>query len=153
RKKQVAPYTEPFVLCEKPNDIWSIDYKGQFKLRNSQYCYPLTITDNYSRYILAIEGSKRISGDATKKVLDKLFSEYGLPYAIRSDNCFPFAGTGLVGLSRLAIWLIKLDIIPERILKVQPQENGRHERMHFTLKQETASPPQYNLSKQQQRFN
>ena len=153
RKKQVAPYTEPFALCEKPNDIWSIDYKGQFKLGNKQYCYPLTITDNYSRYILAIEGSKRISRDTTKHVLDELFSEFGLPYAIRSDNGVPFAGTGLGGLSQLSIWLIKLGVIPERIRKGQPQENGRHERMHFTLKQETASPPQYNFSQQQRRFD
>ena len=153
RKKQVAPYTEPFALCEKPNDIWSMDYKGQFKLGNKQYCYPLTITDNYSRYILAIKGSKRISRDTTKHVLDELFSEFGLPYAIRSDNGVPFAGTGLGGLSQLSIWLIKLGVIPERIRKGQPQENGRHERMHFTLKQETAAPPQYNLSQQQRQFD
>lgn len=153
RKKQVAPYTEPFALCKQANDVWSIDYKGQFRLGNKEYCYPLTITDNYSRYILAIEGFKRISGDATKQVLDNLFSEFGLPSAIRSDNGVPFAGTGLGGLSRLSIWLIKLGIIPERIRKGHPQENGRHERMHFTLKQETALPPQYNHDQQQCRFN
>jgi putative transposase len=153
RKRSVAPYTEPFVLCEEPNDIWSIDYKGQFRLGNKEYCYPLTITDNFSRYILAIEGSRRISGDKTKQVLKNLFLEFGLPFAIRSDNGVPFAGTGLGGLSRLSIWLIKLGITPERIRKGHPQENGRHERMHFTLKQETAFPPQHNHNQQQRRFN
>lgn len=153
RKKQVAPYTEPFALCNKPNDIWSIDYKGHFRLGNREYCYPLTITDNYSRYILAIESSRRISGDVTKRTLDYLFSEFGLPFAIRSDNGVPFAGTGLGGLSRLSIWLIKHGVIPERIRKGHPEENGRHERMHFTLKQETASPPQYDHRQQQRKFD
>ena len=153
RKKQVAPYTEPFVLCKETNDTWSMDYKGQFRLGNKEYCYPLTITDNFSRYILAIEGSRRISGDKTRSVLNNLFSEFGLPRAIRSDNGVPFAGTGLGGLSCLSIWLIKLGIIPERIRKGHPEENGRHERMHFTLKRETASPPQHNQNKQQRCFD
>lgn len=153
RKRQVAPYTEPFLLCQSPNDVWSIDYKGHFKLGNKEYCYPLTVTDNFSRYLLAVEGSKRISLEQTQGVLTLLFSEFGLPLAIRSDNGVPFAGTGLGGLSQLAIWLIKLGIVPERIRKGHPEENGRHERMHFTLKQETALPPQYDQKKQQACFN
>jgi putative transposase len=153
RKKQVAPYTEPFLLCQHPNDIWSIDYKGHFRLGNQEYCYPLTITDNFSRYLLAVEGSKRISREQAQRVLTDLFSEFGLPLAIRSDNGVPFAGTGLGGLSRLSIWLIKLGIIPERIRKGHPEENSRHERMHFTLKEETALPPQYNQKQQQKCFN
>jgi putative transposase len=153
RKKQVAPYTEPFLLCQKPNDIWSIDYKGHFRLGNKEYCYPLTVTDNFSRYLLAVEGSNRISLVEAKRVLTLLFSEFGLPLAMRSDNGVPFAGTGLGGLSQLAIWLIKLGIIPERIRKGHPEENGRHERMHFTLKQETALPPQYDQKQQQLCFN
>lgn len=153
RKRHVSPYTEPFILCEKPNDIWSIDYKGQFALGNNELCYPLTITDNFSRYLLAIKGSNQISMKMTKKVLHRLFSEYGLPLAIRSDNGVPFAGTGLGGLSQISVWLIKLGIIPERIRKGHPEENGRHERMHFTLKQDTTNPPQFNHKLQQQSFN
>lgn len=153
RKRGVTPYTEPFILCEKPNDIWSIDYKGQFALGNKELCYPLTVTDNFSRYLLTIHGSKQISMHTTKHVLHRLFSEYGLPIAIRSDNGVPFAGTGLGGLSRLSVWLVKLGIVPERIRKGHPEENGRHERMHFTLKQETANPPQFNQQQQTQCFN
>jgi putative transposase len=153
RKRRVARYTTPFVLCTKPNDIWSIDYKGQFALGNKEICYPLTITDNFSRYVLAIKGSRQISGKETQQALQGLFAEFGLPLAIRSDNGAPFAGTGLAGLSRLAVWLIKLGIVPERIRAGHPEENGRHERMHFTLKQETASPPEFNHKKQQHSFD
>ena len=153
RRRQVPPYTEPLIHCKKPNDVWSIDYKGQFPLGNKELCYPLTITDNYSRYILGINGTKGISSKITKKILIDIFSEFGLPKAIRSDNGVPFAGNSLGGLSPLAIWFIKLGIVPERIRKGHPQENGRHERMHFTLKQETASPSQYNYQKQQNSFD
>ncbi len=153
RKRKVAPYTNPFVLCVNPNDSWSIDYKGQFFLGNKQLCYPLTITDNFSRYLLAIEGSLKISGSTAKQVLTRLFEEFGLPLALRSDNGSPFAGVGLAGLSQLAVWLIKLNIIPERIRKGHPEENGRHERMHLTLKIETALPPQWNHQKQQEKFD
>ena len=153
RKRSVAPYTQPFVLCGQSNDSWSIDYKGQFLLGDKQLCYPLTVTDNFSRYLLAVEGSERISGAAVKQTLTNLFVEYGLPSAIRSDNGPPFASHAVAGLSELSVWLIKLGIIPERIRKGHPEENGRHERMHLTLKKETASPPEYNQAQQQQRFN
>lgn len=153
RKRSVAPYTQPFVLCGQSNDSWSIDYKGQFLLGNKQLCYPLTVTDNFSRYLLAVEGSERISGAEVKQTLTNLFVEYGLPLAIRSDNGSPFASHAVAGLSELSVWLIKLGIVPERIRKGHPEENGRHERMHLTLKKETASPPQYNQAQQQQRFN
>jgi len=153
RKRSVAPYTQPFVLCGQSNDSWSIDYKGQFLLGDKQLCYPLTVTDNFSRYLLAVEGSARISGAEVKKTLTNLFVERGLPLAIRSDNGAPFASHAVAGLSELSVWLIKLGIVPERIRKGHPEENGRHERMHLTLKKETASPPQYNQSQQQQRFN
>jgi transposase InsO family protein len=121
-KRPLVPYKEPLILCTKPNDSWSIDYKGQFKLGNQTLCYPLTITDNFSRYLFAIDGALRISGQQAKQVLTHLFSEFGLPYAIRSDNGSPFAGNGLGGLSTLAVWLIKLGIIPERIRKGHPEE-------------------------------
>lgn len=153
RKRVVPPYTDPFVVCSKPNDSWSIDYKGQFALGNKQLCYPLTITDNFSRYLLSVEGFTHISGEKTKQILTLLFLEFGLPLAIRSDNGAPFAGRGLAGLSSLAVWLIKLGIVPERIRKGHPEENGRHERMHLTLKKETASPPQFDRRQQQECFN
>lgn len=153
RKRRTAPYTAPLILCSEPNDVWSIDYKGQFTLGNQEACYPLTITDNFSRYVLAIEGSNRISSQETKQTLQRLFDEFGLPRAIRSDNGTPFAGTGLAGLSTLAVWLIKLGIVPERIRSGHPEENGRHERMHFTLKQETALPPAFDHIEQQRKFD
>jgi putative transposase len=155
RKRTVAPYTNPFVLCGKANDSWSIDYKGQFLLGNKQLCYPLTVTvtDNFSRYLLAIEGSEKISGEKVKKTLTHLFLEYGLPLAIRSDNGQPFASHAIAGLSALSVWIIKLGIVPERIRKGHPEENGRHERMHLTLKKETASPPKQNQTRQQQCFD
>lgn len=153
RKRKVAPYNEPLALCKKPNDTWSIDFKGQFVLGNNEKCYPLTVTDNFSRYLLAIEGRKRISAKVTRQVLHKLFSEFGLPLAIRSDNGTPFAGAGLAGLSQMSVWLIKLGVIPERIRKGHPEENGRHERMHLTLKQDTASPPKLNQRLQQECFD
>lgn len=141
RKKRVVPYKEPFINVEQPNDSWSIDYKGQFQLGNKQLCYPLTITDNFSRYLLAVEGSERISGVRVKEVLTQLFIEFGLPLAVRSDNGSPFASVGLGGLSTLAVWLIKLGIIPERIRPGHPEENGRHERMHLTLKKKPHHHP------------
>jgi putative transposase len=153
RKRRAAPYTEPFVVCSNSNDCWSMDYKGQFRLGNQQLCYPLTITDNFSRYLLAVEGNPQISGVQVKQVLTRLFIELGLPLALRSDNGVPFAGNGLAGLSQLAVWLIQLNIVPERIRSGHPEENGRHERMHLTLKKETASPPQWDERKQQQCFN
>lgn len=153
RKRRIVPYTDPFVLCDNPNDSWSMDYKGQFILGNQQWCYPLTITDNFSRCLLAAEGAHQISGAQVKRVLTRLFLEVGMPLAIRSDNGSPFASTGLGGLSQLAVWLIKLNIIPERIRCGHPEQNGRHERMHLTLKKETALPPQWDLLKQQQKFD
>lgn len=153
RRRRVIPYKNPLALCTQPNDVWSVDYKGQFKLGNQQLCYPLTVTDNFSRYLFAVDGAYDISGRQTKKVLTHLFKEFGLPLAIRSDNGSPFASTGLGGLSKISVWLIKLGITPERIRKGHPQENGRHERMHLTLKQETTLPPQWDLKEQQQCFN
>lgn len=153
RQRRVTSYKEPLALCTRPNDIWSIDYKGQFKLGNNQFCYPLTVTDNFSRYLFAVDGAYEISGKQTKNVLMQLFNEFGLPLFIRSDNGSPFATNGLGGLSKISVWLIKLGITPERIRKGHPEENGRHERMHFTLKQETTRPPKSNLREQQECFD
>ena len=138
KRRHVAAYTQPFAECRAPNDVWSVDYKGQFYMTNRHVCYPLTVSDNFSRYILgcrALPGPRYIP---TRKYLEQLFREYGLPSAIRSDNGTPFAGQSIAGLSRLMIWFIQLGIIPERIAKGCPEQNGRHERMHRTLKSDTA---------------
>ena len=155
RKKRlhVPPYTQPFCECEAPNDSWSIDYKGQFYMKNGHVCYPLTLSDNFSRFLLgcqALEGPRYVPA---RRCLELIFREYGLPLAIRSDNGTPFAGRSIGGLSRLMIWLILLGIIPERIRKGCPQENGRHERMHRTLKSDALNPIAMNLKEQQKAFD
>jgi len=155
RKKRlrVPPYTQPFCECKAPNDVWSIDYKGQFYMKNGHVCYPLTISDNLSRFLL---GCKALQGPRyapTRKHLELIFREYGLPDAIRSDNGTPFAGKGVGGLSQLSVWFIQLGIIPERIEKGCPQENGRHERMHRTLKSDALDQIARNFKEQQERFD
>lgn len=152
-RSHVAPYNAPFSLCASPNDVWSIDFKGQFYLGNKELCYPLTVTDNFSRYLLDIRAFDSISGFGTKKALEMIFREYGLPKAMKSDNGVPFASNGIAGLSRLSIWLVKLGIVPERIRKGHPEENGRHERMHLTLKNETTRPPKKSQNAQQKYFD
>jgi len=152
-RSHVAPYTKPFSLCTSANDVWSMDFKGQFYLGNKKRCYPLTATDNFSRYLLDIRAFDGISSLKTKKAHELLFKTYGSPKAIKSDNGVPFASTGIAGLSQLSLWLIKLGVIPERIRKGHPEENGRHERMHLTLKMETAFPPMKNQIAQQARFD
>jgi putative transposase len=149
RRIRTPPYTKPFELCAEPNDVWSIDYKGNFILGDGQGCYPLTLTDNYSRYLLACDAFPAILGLDVKRTLMRLFREYGLPKAIKSDNGSPFSTRGLAGLSKLAVWWIKLGIVPERIKPGCPQENGRHERMHLTMKQEVATPPKRTMLLQQ----
>ena len=152
-RHRTSPYTEPFLDCNGSNVVWSADFKGQFQTGDKRMCYPLTLTDNYSRYLLACRGLGRPTGEATRPWLEWALREYGLPRAIRTDNGTPFASVALGGLSQLAVWLVKLGIRPEPIKMGQPQQNGRHERMHRTLKEETASPPQRDLSKQQQAFD
>jgi transposase InsO family protein len=136
-----------------PNEVWCIDYKGQFRLGDSSLCYPLTITDHFSRYILACDGMPAISSAAAKEVCQEVFRVRGLPSAIRSDNGPPFASTGLAGLSTLSVYWMRLGLVRERIRPGHPEENGRHERMHRTLKAETARPPRTNLLQQQERFD
>lgn len=153
RKKRVQPQSEPFLACKSPNDIWSVDYKGQFRTSDRKVCYPLTITDNYSRYLLACDGLQGPRYKETKEVMIRVFKEYGLPLAIRSDNGTPFAGTGAGGLSCLSIWWIKLGIRPERIALGKPQQNGRHERMHKTLKEAVVTPGASNAYDQQEKFD
>jgi transposase InsO family protein len=149
----VPPFTAPLAHADAPNKVWSADFKGQFKLGNDKVCYPLTLTDNHSRYLLACKGLYGIRLSGVQPVYERLFREYGLPDAIRTDNGYPFSQVCLGGLSPLAIWLVKLGIVPERIDKGCPQQNGRHERMHRTLKEAVISPAAKNLSAQQRAFN
>jgi transposase InsO family protein len=136
-----------------PNEVWCIDYKGQFRLGDTTYCYPLTMTDQFSRFILCCEGMASISDEYAREVCHQVFSVYGLPAVIRSDNGVPFASTGLAGLTKLSILWLRLGIARERIRPAHPEENGRHERMHRTLKFETARPSRGNLLQQQERFD
>jgi transposase InsO family protein len=152
-RHRVPSYTAPFVNCDQSNAVWSADYKGQFKMGNKQKCYPLTISDNYSRFLLGCWGLTRPNFEQTKPYFEKAFIRNGLPLAIRTDNGQPFASRGLTGLSRLSVWFIKLGIIPERIEPGCPEQNGRHERMHRTLKEATANPPKNNLGEQQEAFD
>lgn len=133
-RRRTPPHTEPLRECSAPNAVWSADYKGQFKMTNERYCYPLTVTDNYSRFLFCCDGFDRIHHKSAIKSFEKVFREYGLPDAIRTDNGYPFAGTAVGGLSALSIWFLKLGIMPERIEPGCPQQNPRHERMHRTLK-------------------
>jgi putative transposase len=152
-KHRTPPYSEPFRECKRPNDVWSMDYKGQFRMGDGRLCYPFTITDNYSRYIIGCRGLYHPTYENTRPWLERAFREYGLPLAIRSDNGAPFASIGLGGISTLSVWLIRLWIRPERILAGHPEQNGRHERMHRTLKAETTVPPRANLKAQQRAFD
>lgn len=135
-----------------PNAVWCADFKGQF-LVGRQYCHPLTITDGYSRYLLNCTGLQRTLHSPVQDTFDVTFREYGLPRVIRTDNGPPFASVTTGGLSRLAVWLIQLGIKPERIVPGHPEQNGRHERMHRTLKAETAKPPMTTFAAQQRAFD
>ena len=141
RSRKTRAYDQPFVDCDYPNAVWSADFKGWFKTGDGTRCDPLTITDNYSRYLFRCQAVKPTNFYAVKPVFEAAFREFGLPVAIRTDNGPPFATTTVGSLSRLSIWWLKLGIIPERIEPGKPAQNGRHERMHRTLKRETASPP------------
>ena len=152
RHLQTPPHAHPFTAVQAPNDVWSIDFKGQFRLGDHRLCYPLTVSDNFSRYLLCCQGMHQPRYRPVRAALERVFVEYGLPDAMRSDNGAPFASVALAGLSALSIWLIKLGVMPERIAPGKPAQNGRHERMHRTLKAATAQPPKANLSAQQRAF-
>ena len=140
RRRTAVPVTQPFAPVRAPNDLWCIDFKGWFRTRDGQRCDPLTLTDADSRFLLAcriVEPTER----GVRPVMDAVFREHGLPLAIRSDNGPPFASIGAGGLTALAVHWVKLGIRLERTDKASPQQNGRHERMHGTLKKEAANPP------------
>lgn len=138
----------------EPNALWCADFKGEFRLGNRKYCYPLTITDYRSRYLLSCEALESIKTPGATAVFERTFKEFGLPKAIRTDNGTPFASPhALFGLSRLSVWWLRLGISIERIKPGNPQQNGRHERMHLTLKKEATKPPSFNFLQQQDRFD
>lgn len=137
----------------EPNELWCTDFKGQFRMGNQKYCYPLTITDQRSRFLLACEGLERIDQYRCMNIFEMIFREYGLPNAIRSDNGVPFSTRSVQGLSRLSVWWMSLGIKVERTQPGHPEQNGRHERMHRTLKAETTLPPGKSLLQQQEKFN
>ena len=144
----------PLSDASTPNELWCADYKGEFMLGNHRYCYPLTITDYRSRYLLACEGLESTKAPFAFTVFERVFKEFGVPAAIRTDNGLPFASpNALFGLSRLSIWWLRLGIRIERIKPGCPQQNGRHERMHLTLKQEATKPASFNFLQQQGRFD
>lgn len=151
-RRTVPPYTKPFKGVNKSNASWSIDYKGQFKTKDGLYCYPLTIIDNYSRYLILCKSLISPNYEDTKRWVDWAFQEYGLPEAIRSDNGTPFAVASLTGLGRLTIDWVSLGIKHERIEKGHPEQNGRLERFHRTLKDDTTKPAKNNIYEQQQEF-
>jgi transposase InsO family protein len=137
-----------------PNELWCTDFKGEFKLGSGKYCYPLTVTDHASRFLLACEALESVREMPVIESFERLFRERGLPAAIRSDNGVPFASpNGLYNLSKLSVWWLRLDIAIERIKPGHPQQNGRHERMHLTLKREATRPPGSNFLQQQVRFD
>ena len=137
-----------------PNALWCADFKGEFLLGNRKYCYPLTVMDYRSRYLLACESLQSTRETGAFPVFERAFREFGLPAAIRTDNGVPFASPhALFGLSRLSVWWLRLGISIERIQPGHPQQNGRHERMHLTLKKEATKPPAYNFLQQQERFD
>ncbi len=144
----------PLSEAHQPNGLWCADYKGEFMLGNRQYCYPLTISDYRSRYLLACEGLESTKEAGAFAVFERAFKEFGLPRAIRTDNGVPFASPhALFGLSRLSVWWLRLGIQIERIKPGNPQQNGRHERMHLTLKKEATKPAAFNFLQQQERFD
>jgi transposase InsO family protein len=153
RRRPVGHPGHPTTVAREPNELWATDFKGEFLTGDGIYCYPLTLTDLCSRYLVGCKGLLSTKTDGVKKSFERLFREYGLPRAIRSDNGVPFASTGLGRLSRLSVWWIKLGIRPELTQPAHPEQNGSHERMHRTLKQATTRPPAGDLVRQQKRFD
>jgi transposase InsO family protein len=154
RRRVHTPRTpSTLALAEQPNDTWCTDFKGHFGLRDKSRCHPLTLTDEHSRFLLKCEGVAKPDEVSVRPHFDRAFHEYGLPQRIRSDNGPPFATLGAGGLSALSVSWIKLGIHPERIEPGHPEQNGRHERMHRTLKAEATTPPEATLADQQRAFD
>lgn len=153
QRRKVEHPGAPCIEAHAPNQVWTADYKGEFLLTSGAYCYPLTVCDGFSRYLLACRGHTSTAQRPARKVFEQLFREYGLPRVIRTDNGIPFATRAIHGLSRLSVFWISLGIRPDRIEPGKPQQNGRHERMHRTLKAVTTRPPEASMLEQQRRFD
>ena len=143
----------PTTEAPHPNAIWTMDFKGQFRTRDGRYCFPLTVQDMHSRFLLRCQGRLDVSIAGVQPVFRSLFQEFGLPQRIRSDNGAPFASNALGRLSQLSVWFVRLGITPELIEPGSPQQNGKHENMHLVLKRDATRPPQANLSAQQRVLN
>ena len=143
----------PAIAVHNPNELHTIDFKGEFRLGDKSICYPLTIQDRWSRYVLACKGLHSPCLEAVRSTMEELYREIGLPERIRSDNGRPFVAHGISGLSRLNVWWMRLGIRHERIEKARPDQNGAHERMHQEIKAETTRPPAYRIEGQQVRFD
>lgn len=152
RQRSALPVGRPFGTVAAANDTWGIDFKGWFRTADGERCDPLTATDAHSRYILGLQIMPERSAPV-RRAVDEMFEEYGLPFAIRSDNGSPFASNGAAGLSVLSVHWVKLGIRLERIVPGHPEQNGRHERMHGTLKAQTTQPAAASLAEQQVRFD
>jgi transposase InsO family protein len=153
RRLRVPLHTEPLRHCDRPNAVWCADFKGHAALGDKTRCYPLTITDGFSRYLLKCEGLREPTEQSVRVHFERAFREFGLPTSLRTDNGVPFATRAPGGLSELSVWWIKLGIVHERIEPGHPEQNGRHERMHRTLKEETMLPPKVTMTEQQRAFD
>ncbi len=150
---RVPPSSEPLAHAHAPNDVWCVDFKGHFACRDGVRCHPLTISDAATRYLIKCEGLHVPKEIPVREQFELAFREFGVPARIRSDNGAPFATKAVGGLSRLSVWWVQIGIVPERIEPGKPQQNGRHERMHRTLKEQTASPPADTFADQQRAFD
>ena len=153
KKRRTTPYSEPFATVTAPNQLWCMDFKGYFSTGDGTRCDPFTITDAHSRYLIRCQTVLRMDLSQVVSVCEAAMHEYGMPARIRTDNGAPFAGNGLLGLSKLSLSWAKLGIVHERIQPGRPQQNGRHERMHRTLKEDTTKPPALTLRLQQKKFD
>jgi putative transposase len=155
RSRRVVPAAPPagVRVAVRANDVWAVDFKGWWRTGDGMKCFPLTLSDTATRFVLRAQGLRQTDGQRVRPILEAAMREWGLPRAIRSDNGPPFASAGLGGLSTLAVWWLRLGIDPERIAPARPQQNGRHERMHLTLEKEVAANPAADLRRQQRQLD
>jgi putative transposase len=152
RRRREGHHGPPVAEPTAPNEIWGMDFKGQVRTGNGRYCYPFTVSDLYSRYLICCDGYLSTATEGAMRSLERVFREYGMPLALRSDNGAPFASTGIARLTRLGVWLLRLGIRRELILPGCPYQNGRHERMHRTMEFEAMHPPAYDCAGQHTRL-
>jgi putative transposase len=152
-RRKTPAYTQPFADAKEPNQVWCMDFKGWFRTGDGERIDPFTLSDACSRYLLRCQAVEKTNTEQVRGILEAAFREYGMPERIRSDNGAPFASRALAGISVLSVYLMKLGIVPERIRAGHPEQNGRHERMHRTLAEETANPPAATRRGQQRAFN